>query len=777
MALDFLGSFLHSPWMLLGLAVLAIPPLIHLLNRRRYDVVDWGAMRFLQVSEVTRRRLMLEELLLMALRMGLLALLVFALAGPFTKGKLPGPLGGRTNRDVVLVFDGSYSMAASDAISNRTPHDAAKEWALRFLDELAPGDAVAVLQAKQQVLSVVPALSLDLKRVRDRIRNLPAPAGGVDWPAALKQAHAVLAASKRGQREIILLGDGQRFGWADADTLFRWELRAGELGLRQGQEQGPGPRPRVWAVNVAPDRAAQPPNWALTPLSGNRPVVPVGREVTFRTDLVLLGQRAYRPPHRLRLEVDGKWVRDLPPPRSANIANGKVPLSFTHRFAKPGSHLVSLTLEADPPPEERPPGYVVKDRVPGDNRQDFAVEVVSALPVLLVDGDSSQANASHLGTDFLRDALAPARDQTPVVQARVVSLNEFNPALLTGDPRPRVLALCNVPRLSVALQEAVGQFLSDGGGVLVTLGERVEAEAYNSSLYRGGEGWLPARLEGVEGDEEKPADAARPDPASFHHPALEIFRRVTLGGLGEARFPRWWSLATPGKNAPGVTVAQLRSPTKGYPFLVERAFGAGRVILCAVPLDNTWATNLPDLPAFVPLAHELVYHLAGARSAEHNLRPGQPIRYRVESVDADVSAFTLQPPGGEPRPLGTQPGDKDTYPVQLARQERSVVLVYDGARETGVYRLKTPENAAVYYVVPADARESDLTPCSEEDRRRVAAVVPTLRYESDRGAIIGADDDPERRTDLWQFLLVGLIALLCAEVWMTRRMVKRRQAG
>ena len=70
--------------MLTGLAAVAIPPIIHLLNRRRYDVVDWGAMQFLQVSEVTRRRLLIEELLLMLLRMGLIAALVFAWAGPFT---------------------------------------------------------------------------------------------------------------------------------------------------------------------------------------------------------------------------------------------------------------------------------------------------------------------------------------------------------------------------------------------------------------------------------------------------------------------------------------------------------------------------------------------------------------------------------------------------------------------------------------------------------------------------------------------------------------------
>src|SRR5436189_5539109 len=114
--------------MLFGLAALVIPPLIHLLNRRRFQVVDWGAMQFLQISETTRRRLLIEELLLMALRMGLIALFVLALAAPFVVSPLVAKVGGRPNRDVVLVIDGSFSMGFNDG-KHRTPHAAAKEWA------------------------------------------------------------------------------------------------------------------------------------------------------------------------------------------------------------------------------------------------------------------------------------------------------------------------------------------------------------------------------------------------------------------------------------------------------------------------------------------------------------------------------------------------------------------------------------------------------------------------------------------------------------------------
>ena len=39
-----------NPAMLLGLASLAIPLVIHFLNRRRNVVVDWGAMQFLEAG-------------------------------------------------------------------------------------------------------------------------------------------------------------------------------------------------------------------------------------------------------------------------------------------------------------------------------------------------------------------------------------------------------------------------------------------------------------------------------------------------------------------------------------------------------------------------------------------------------------------------------------------------------------------------------------------------------------------------------------------------------
>ena len=49
-------SFLSAAF-LWGLPLLAVPVAIHLLSRRRQEVVKWGAMQFLLDSSIRRRKI------------------------------------------------------------------------------------------------------------------------------------------------------------------------------------------------------------------------------------------------------------------------------------------------------------------------------------------------------------------------------------------------------------------------------------------------------------------------------------------------------------------------------------------------------------------------------------------------------------------------------------------------------------------------------------------------------------------------------------------------
>ena len=201
--------------MLLGLVGLAIPVIVHLLHRRRFEVVDWGAMQFLQISETTRRRLLLEEIILMALRMSLIAILVLGLASPFVVSSLLATfMHDRPSRDVVLIFDDSASMAYER--QGKTAFESAKAWARSLLQELSSNDSVALLLARKQVVPVAGELTHDRALLREKIDQLSTPSGSADLPEATREGLRILnETSTSPERDIIVLSDGQKYGWAD----------------------------------------------------------------------------------------------------------------------------------------------------------------------------------------------------------------------------------------------------------------------------------------------------------------------------------------------------------------------------------------------------------------------------------------------------------------------------------------------------------------------------------------------------------------------------------
>src|SRR5262249_11172779 len=329
--------------LLFGLAAVAIPVLIHLLHRRRYDVVDWGAMQFLEVSRTTRRRILLEEILLMLLRMAVIAVFVLALAGPFATGALVDRLAGRPPRDLVVLIDGSASMGFDNG-SGPTPHELARRAASDALDDLASDDRVALFLVRESVTPLVPALTTDHARVRVALADLPTPRGVADWPGAVEHACRLFDAHGRhAPPDILIVRDSQRWTWADADTLERWKRVAHHF--QSGSSTAQAPRLSVVEMATVVPKP-MPSNYALAPLRTGRAIAWIGQNVKFSTALHLKGFTKYERPWRIRLEVDGKPARDLPAPEEAP-SEGQVGITFTQAFAAPGTHLVSVMVDPD----------------------------------------------------------------------------------------------------------------------------------------------------------------------------------------------------------------------------------------------------------------------------------------------------------------------------------------------------------------------------------------------------------------------------------------------
>jgi hypothetical protein len=732
--------------MLAGLAAVALPLLVHLISRRKFDVVHWGAMQFLELGRRTRRRIRLEELLLMLLRMGLIGLVVFALARPWAKGGLFARLGAKSNEDVVFILDGSYSMGWEGKAV--TPDAAARQWVHDDLEALSGGDTVAVLDARDQVRAVIDSPTGDFDYVRQQVDALPDPSGTSNLGAALVRALQILSRSSNVSRSVVVLTDGQALPWQLADEGL-W-ARIDDL------RKQPAVEPRIFVVDVTGEGAKDRTNFAVGAVQLSRELTVPDFPIRIKTTVSQSGGVSTR--RQVHFEVDGQRLADktlslnLPP-------NGEVTVEFEHRFPAVGSYVVSVVLDAD--------------NLPGDNRADAAVHVTSGVPVLLVDG-VPHLDPTRRETFFAKAALSAAGNKAPWVTAAVVDAAQFGPQSLEGR---EVVFLCNVPRLSDAQLGALREFVSRGGGLIVAPGDAVDKDFYNGPFFDAGNGLLPATLESIQSDAGNPLGPVNVEDESLDLPWIARFKRGTGVDFAEARLARWWKLAEsrveseesrdpPASSDDVSSQSPIASPPLVHArldtreaFIIGRNYGDGAVLELACPVDTDWST-LPAKNDFVPFLHEMVFLLA-SRTSGRNVDVGLPLILPLTG-DQRASEWTFIDPDGRAHAAEAW-GDAPHPKARLLSTELP-----------GVYRavrMGDPAARPEFFVVNFDRTESDLTPLEAIDTEQLTARgrMRFIQSVEDLQAAL-AGDAP--RTELWRLLLLVVLVILVAEVLMTRKLVR-----
>jgi hypothetical protein len=132
-------SFL-APLFFVALAALAIPVLIHLIQREKKQVIRFPSLMFVQrvpYKSIQRRRV--HNWLLLFVRLTALALIVLAFARPFFQGQDLGAAAGSGAREVVILLDQSYSIGYADR------WEQAQAAASEAIDGLGPADRGSVV--------------------------------------------------------------------------------------------------------------------------------------------------------------------------------------------------------------------------------------------------------------------------------------------------------------------------------------------------------------------------------------------------------------------------------------------------------------------------------------------------------------------------------------------------------------------------------------------------------------------------------------------------------
>lgn len=786
------SQFFVNPAMLLGAFAITAPVAIFLLNRFRYRTIDWAALTFLERAfKQQKRRLQVENLLLLLIRCAILILLALAMARPTQRGDVVVDE-DEASRNVVILLDTSYSTGYQvGSTEDETVRAQALRSAKDIVTALKDGDRVNVLAFDETVrvlyrepLQISESSKATLLSDLDEAVELDVSERGTDLGEALHALPRVLrpfdfdsggrpppADAPPLKKTVFLLTDATRRGFMNAKggledkTLATTAEEIKKLG---------------GALLLVDCAAEDPRNVTVTSLRTREPVV--GRELPCHIELTLKNESALAL-RDLTVEyyVDGAKT----PQKTVSLELGPesevTPDPLRYIFRKSGTHPVEVRVKSDP--------------LQIDNRRQLVVDVREEVRVLLVDGQPSNEDWQS-ETDFIYPTLAlneygelgRGLIRPEVVDEATLASRELDPY--------DVVVVANVVQLPEDVVHKLERYTSGGGTIVFTMGDFIDKDAYNELLWRGGKGLLPCELLEKKGGTRAEASADESAPEwvialgeSDGH-VVDMFRDKELGewmrsapifGFYAVRLapeepvegfaPAWVPLKLIPRGSSD-DVGEAGPPTT--PLLVEKPFGRGRVVAWLSTIDDHWNHIVAAADVFfVALWRELTLDLSQRARPRVNLWIGD--RYeRTFSAEQYAARVTVEAPGER----------TEGVPLEKVENRELFRLTYpvtDELSESGLYSLKRSGLAAgedpepEHFAVRIDPAEGSLAKYSVEELRDALALdVREVKPAAAREALV-SDAGSAGNREFWREVLVLVLILLVAESVLAAAFGRRRK--
>ena len=244
----------------------------------------------------------------------------------------------------------------------------------------------------------------------------------------------------------------------------------------------------------------------------------------------------------------------------------------------------------------------------------------------------------------------------------------------------------------------------------------------------------------------------------YGHPVFEPFNSPRSGDLSSARVFRYRGLDVISADS----VRVLARYDDGGVAVAERRVGDGRVMVLTTTLDTYW-TDLPLKPVFLPFLHGVAAHLADYGRA----RPW----FTVGTI-ADLPAYGGRLPGADDLVRAFKsPGEEVVIVTPGA--ERIRIASEDGGlftiKERGFYEIEASDDETVVLAANVDPVESDLSPADVEEFVTSLAPVADDAQSFDAAGLL-TPDDLEQRQAVWWYLLIAALFVFAVETLLSNRL-------
>ncbi|OYW17092.1 MAG: hypothetical protein B7Z55_13225, partial [Planctomycetales bacterium 12-60-4] len=436
-----------------------------------------------------RRRILLEQLLLLLMRMAIVAGIVLLISRLILDPSEMSLFRGAKAHHVVLLDD-------SGSMRQRWGETTAFAEALGVVNQLLSEGArrpdtqhfsLLKLSRPEQPFSsqrdVNETLVLEMATKLDP-QIFPCSHQQLDLVAGLRAAQKYLSEEKGAVQHLHVISDFRERDWKDQKAIAGVLTELTSAGV---------------TVNLVKTVPAVQPNLAVTELSAAVQVAAAGVPLRLKVGVTNFAEEAATD---VRVSVSDDGI--------------KLPISVMFDVIEPNStafHEVDIRLTT--PTQHRLAAVLDADVLPEDNTRYLAVDVSSAVPVLMVDSSPDGEAASYVA-----DALAadPASTGVSVTFDTPDGLRRRNLADY------RCVYLLNVPELAADAVAALDDYVRDGGGLVWFAGQTLRSAHYRDALYSEGNGIFPVPL-GVAAD-DLPADPTviEVDVVPADHPVFAIMQ-------------------------------------------------------------------------------------------------------------------------------------------------------------------------------------------------------------------------------------------------------------
>ncbi|HPD16142.1 MAG TPA: BatA domain-containing protein [Planctomycetota bacterium] len=710
-------DFLYKP-MLWGTLAIAVPILIHLLNRYRHKRIDWAAMELLRRALVIRaRQIRIEDILVLVLRCLAVLLLALAMARPTLTTAGAKWFGAEARVGVVIALDASFSMAHRPGVNTR--FERALTRVRKVLSTLEPGDPVSLVLMGSTPRILLRDVGYDAARVEAALAEAAPVPERLNLELCLEEIEKLVREVRAPMRECYLVTDAQATSWEELSDKVK-------ISLREMSQVA-----RIFALSVASDSAE---NLAITHFAVASGTLRRGAIARYVAEVTNFGRQ---PQERVgvTLTIEGKAVDQR----------------VIDRIPAGQAKTIPLFARLDAAGDTRLAAQLGPDPLTTDNLRYAVTHVAEQVRVLAVDGAPSDEPYKS-ETDFLATALSPRRGG-PAAAALAVKVIPWLslPAERLSDYQ--VVILANLPDVRKDQAAALHTYVQQGGGLIVFLGDKTIPRLFNARMALGEKSLLPARLTALASPKEP--DGVSLEVAMPGHPVASALEGLPPELLGAARFTQYVKaeLLDGGRTI-------LKFAGTDDPLLAEKSLGRGRVLLCTSTADRDW-TNFVVNPVYPIVLHQAVTYLS-RQEHERSFAIAEPITLTLPRANVQANVLIRDPAG------------KD-FPLQVSERNGQRAITLARPELPGFYEARYAAGMPpIVVAVNVEPAESDVRSLLGRDLAKAFLGTPVRLVDW------GDDLEMAIRTgrvghELWRTLMILGLAMLGLESFLawyfSRRMV------